>query len=220
MYVGLKMMKRGQFAVATPGMLVSEAEKLMLQNRLWMMLVIDEHDKLVGWIQKEDVKAALPSLATSLSRHELNYLLSKLKVEKILRKDVPTVPPQTEIEEAAQIMYEKNLPGLAVVDGKNRLMGYISRSVMLEVLVEEMGLPQGGSRIVFEVEDRAGVIHEVSGIIAALGISIIATGTFYHNGRRIVVMRVKTEDPGPIVKALTERGYAMVGPETFEAEWS
>lgn len=214
MYVGNKMLRLGEFATVTPETLVVEAEKVMEQNRLWMLLVMRDK-KLVGYIRKEDCLEVLPSRATTLSRHELNYVLSKLKVEKILHKDVPSVPPQTEIEEAANKMYKDDLPGLAVVDGKNNLLGFINRAVMLEVLVEEMGLEQGGSRIVFEVVDRKGVICEVSGIIAGMDISIISTGTFFHNGRRIVVFRVQTEDPAPIIKELTARGYTMYGPDEF-----
>lgn len=216
MYVGLKMLK--DFPVATPETLVIEADKIMNENRLWMLLVV-EGKKLVGYVNKEDVREALPSRATSLDKHELNYLLSKLTIAKILRKDVPTVPPETEIEEAAELMYLDNLAGLAVVDTKNNLLGFINRSQMLEVLVEEMGLKQGGSRIVFEVEDRTGVIYEVSKIISDMGISIISTGTFFHDSKRIVVFRVKTDDPTPIAKALHEVGYTLVGPETFEHTW-
>lgn len=219
MYVGLKMLKLDQFVTITPDTLVVDAEKLMEQNRLWMLFVEDE-GKLAGYVRKEDVLEALPSRATTLSKHELNYLLAKLKVEKILRKDVPTIGPEAEIEEAAQRMYIDDQPGLAVVDAKNTLLGYINRSVMLELLVEEMGLLQGGSRIVFEVEDRTGVIREVSGIIADMGVSIISTGTFFHDGRRIVVFRVKTDDPAPITKAIADKGYVICGPDTFASEWS
>lgn len=219
MYVGLKMLPRGKFVTVTKESLVTEAQKLMVENHFWMMLVV-EGDQLVGYIRKEDVNAALPSAATSLSKHEINYLLSKLKTEKILKKDVPTVTPDTTIEEAAERMHVEDLAGLAVVDRKNKLLGFINRSVMLEVLVEEMGLNQGGSRIAFEVVDRTGVIHEVSGIIADMGVSIIATGTFFHNDRRMVVFRVQTDEPGPIEKAIQERGYTIVGPGDFEEEWS
>ncbi len=219
MYVGLKMLKRGRFATVTPESLVTEADKLMFANRLWMLLVtVDE--KLVGYVRREDVREALPSMATTLDKHELNYLLSKLTVKKIMRKDLTTVPPETEIEEAAWMMYDKDLAGMAVVDGHNKLLGYINRSVMLEVLVEEMGLKQGGSRIVFEVEDRAGVMAEVAGLISDMGVSIIATGTFFHDSRRIVVFRVQTQDPTPIAKELHGRGFVLVGPETFASEWA
>lgn len=216
MYVGLKMLT--DFPTATPDTLVVEADKIMNDNRLWMLLVV-EGKKLIGYVNKEDVREALPSRATSLDKHELNYLLSKLTLAKILRKDVPTVPPETEIEEAAELMYLDNLAGLAVVDTKSHLLGFINRSQMLEVLVEEMGLKQGGARIVFEVEDRTGVIYEVSKIIFDMGVSIISTGTFFHDSKRIVVFRVKTDDPTPIAKALHDVGYTLVGPETFESTW-
>jgi len=90
---------------------------------------------------------------------------------------------------------------------------------MLEVLVEEMGLRQGGARITFEVEDRTGVIAEVSSFIAELGFSIISTGTFFHQNKRIVVLRVQTDDPTPIVKELINRNYTIIGPEDFADQW-
>ena len=218
MYVGLKMLKRGTFPTVAPESLVTEAEKLMERDRLWMILVV-EGDKLVGYVNREDAAEALPSRATSLSRHEINYLLTKLSVKEIMRKDLQTVPPHMEIEECADLMDRENLAGVAVVDRKQNLLGFINRTVMLAVLVEEMGLREGGSRIAFEVEDRKGVIHEVSGIIARMGISIISTSTFFHDSRRLVVFRVKTADPAPVVRALEALGYRMVGPETFEADW-
>ena len=217
MYVGLKMIKN--VPTVTPENLVMEADQLMEEHRLWMLLVT-EKGRLTGYVGKEDVRAALPSLATSLSRHEINYLLAKLTIKDILRRDTPTISPNAEIELAADRMDRENLAGLAVVDDQNRLLGYINRSVMLEVLVEEMGLAQGGSRIAFEVEDRSGVIAEVSNVIFSMGISIISTATFYHRGRRMVVFRVKTDDPSPINEALMQRGYTLVGPAHFAAEWT
>jgi acetoin utilization protein AcuB len=217
MYVGLKMIRN--VVTVTPDDLVIDADRLMEENRLWALMVI-EKDKLVGFLPKEDIRAALPSPMTSLSRHELNYLLSKLTVRKLVRKDLITVGPETEIEVAADLMDKNNLAGLAVVNGKKQLLGYINRTVMLEVLVEEMGLKEGGSRIAFEVEDRTGVIAEVSDIIFKLGMSIISTSTFFHNDRRMVVLRVKTDDPTVVKKALVDCGYTLVGPEDFAADWS
>ena len=218
MYVGLKMIKRGDIVAITPQTLISEAEKLMEQNRLWMLLVVDG-DRLAGYVTKEDALESLPSRATTLEKHELNYLLSKLKVEKILRSDVPTVSPGTEIEVAAQRMHDEGLHGLAVVNGDHSLLGYINRDVMLEVLVEEMGMGHGGSRIVFEVQDRSGVISDASGVIAGLGVSIIAMSTFYHDGKRMVVFRIQTDNPEPVARALAGHGFILAGPENFAGEW-
>ncbi|MBC15845.1 Acetoin utilization protein [Pseudodesulfovibrio profundus] len=218
MYVGLKMLR--DFVKVTPNTLVKDAQKQLEDSKLWMLLVVDDSGKLVGYVRKEDISAALPSIMTSLEKHELNYLMSKLTVEKIYRTDIKTVTPETEIEGAADMMYEMNLAGLAVVDKEGELIGYINRSVMLDVLSEEMGYREGGSRITLEVEDRSGVLYEVAGVIANMKMSIISTGTFFYNGRRVVVVRIDTEDSSPVAAALKERGYKLVAPEDFQGEWT
>lgn len=216
MYVGLKMLKG--FKTVTPRTSVAEAQKLLEQQHLWMLLVVDG-EKLVGYVRSEDIMAALPSVMTTLDKHEALYLISKLTIDKIMRRDIVSVPPEMEIEAAASIMHEKNVAGLAVVDARGKLIGYINRTVMLDVLVEEMGLRQGGARIVFEVEDRPGVLREVTGLIADKGVSIISTATFFHDGRRMVVIRLATDDASGIVAALDERGYRIQTYADFAGEW-
>ncbi len=96
-----------------------------------------------------------------------------------------------------------------MVDNGGELIGYINRSVMLDVLSEEMGYREGGSRITIEVDDRSGVLYEVAGVIANMKMSIISTGTFFYNGRRVVVVRIDTEDSSPVAAAL--RTEATIG---------
>jgi acetoin utilization protein AcuB len=216
MYVGLKMLR--DFETVTPKTPVNEAIRILDESKLWMLLVVED-DKLVGYVRKEDLTAALPSMMTTLEKHELHYLMTKLTVAKIMRKDIRRVSPETEIEVAADIMEKENLAGLAVMTEDGRLVGYINRTVMLDVLVEELGLRLGGSRIVFEVADRTGVLHEVSGLIASKGVSIISTATFFHNDRRMVVIRVALDDPSSIAASLQELGYRPVTAEDFVEEW-
>lgn len=216
MYVGQKMIR--DFVKVTPDTLVKDAQKMLEENKLWMLLVVED-EKLTGYVRKEDITAALPSIMTSLDKHELNYLMSKLTVGEIVRKDIKRVPPETEIEAAADMMAEMNLAGLAVVDECDNLLGYINRNVMLEVLTEEMGFRLGGSRITVDVEDRTGIIYEVAGIIANLKHSILATATFQLGTRRLIVFRVNTDDPKEITDVMKERGYKLVGPEDFKSQW-
>ncbi|WP_462323882.1 CBS and ACT domain-containing protein [Desulfoplanes sp.] len=216
MFVGLKMIK--DTPTIDPDTLIVEADRIMEKNRLWMLMVLKD-GKLVGYVTKEDIRSALPSPATTLSKHELNYLLGELTVKEVVKKNAPSVQPEMEIERAAQIMYEQNLAGLAVVDGANRFLGYISRSVMLEVLVEEMGLTQSGSRICLEVEDRSGIMAGVTRTISDMGVNIIATGTFYHANKRLVVFRIGVEDPGPVIGSLQDKGYCVINPGDVAKEW-
>lgn len=217
MYVGLKMLR--EFPTVSPATLVIEADKIMETRKVWM-LPVTENGHLVGYINKEDVRAALPSPMTTLSRHELNYLLQKLTIGKIIHREAISVLPETDLEEAAKIMQQNDLTGLAVVSKDNRLVGVINRSVMLDILTEQMGLKQGGERLTVEVLDRTGVIAEIASIVAGLGVSIISMATFFHGDQRMLVLRLKTEDPAEVIKALAERGYKAVGPEHFAGEWS
>ena len=134
MYVGLAMHKH--VPTITSDTLIIKADRMMEENKLWILLVV-ENGELKGYVAKEDIRAALPSGATTFSKHELNYLLSKMTVKDLVRGGMPTVNPETEIEVAAKIMHDRDLAGLAVVDKKNHLKGYISRSSMLSVLVED-----------------------------------------------------------------------------------
>jgi len=217
MYVGLKMHK--DFHPVMPKTPLSEAKRILERDQVWMLLVKDG-DKLVGYVRHEDLTAALPSMLSTLEKHEALYLISKLTVDQVMRKDITTVSPDMEIEAAAQVMHDKNLAGLAVVDPSGKLIGYINRTVMLEVLVEEMGLSLGGSRLVFEVEDRSGVIREVAEVIASKGMSILSTSTFFHAGRRMVVIRINSTDDSEVRKELEEKGYRLESAADFAGEWS
>jgi acetoin utilization protein AcuB len=202
----------------TPDTLIIKADRMMEENRLWILLVVED-GKLKGYVAKEDIRAALPSGATTFSKHELSYLLSRQTVKELVRREMPTVTPETEIEVAARIMHDRDLAGLAVVDAKNMLKGYISRSSMLNVLVEEMGLDLGGSRISVEVEDRKGVMADLSRLLFDLGVNILSASTFFRGSRRLIVFRVLTDDLDAVVKVLGDKGYPIVGPEYFSNEW-
>ncbi len=217
MYVGLAMDKH--VPTITSDTLIIKADRMMEEHRLWILLVVED-GRLKGYVAKEDIRAALPSGATTFSKHELNYLLSRMTVKELVRGGMPTVTPETEIEVAAKIMHERDLAGLAVVDTKNRLKGYISRSSMLAVLVEEMGLELGGHRMAIEAEDRKGLMAEISRLFFDMGVNILSTSTFFRGKQRLLVFRVQADDASALQRVLAEKGYKVAGPERFEQEWA
>ena len=116
-------------------------------------------------------------------------------------------------------MSRKELPGMAVVNASGKLIGYLSLRIMLELLVEEMGLHRGGKRFAVAFQDRKGVMAEISKIISELGINFVSAASFYRGDTCILVFRVQTEDLSPILSALKERQYNIVGPEYFADAW-
>jgi hypothetical protein len=74
-----------------PEMTVTEVRELMTKEKVGKLPVLDKHDNLVGIVTKKDLVNAGPSAATTLDMYEISYLLSKLKVEKVMEKNVVTV---------------------------------------------------------------------------------------------------------------------------------
>lgn len=122
--------------VIAPTQGLSEAHALMKERQIRRLPVMDG-DKLVGIISLSDVLEAEPSDATSLSIYELNYLLAKLPVSKVMTGNPITVEPSTLLAEAAQIMLEKKIGGLPVMEGK-KLVGIITESDIFRALVKLM----------------------------------------------------------------------------------
>jgi acetoin utilization protein AcuB len=112
-----------------------EAHKLMKECHIRRLPVVD-HGKVVGILTLGDIREASPSDATSLSIFELNYLLAKLNVEKIMTRDPITIAPMATIREAAQIMLEHKIGGVPVVEDE-KLVGIITESDIFRVLVQE-----------------------------------------------------------------------------------
>lgn len=162
---------------ATPEMTIKAAAALMKQEKVHRLPVLDSQKRLVGVISEKDILLAAPSPATTLSTYEMNYLLEKLTVQKIMKKDPATVGTDATVEEAARLMVDNDLSCLCVLDGV-KLVGIVSKSDLFKMLLEMLGSRQYGTRVEFVVEDRPGVIAKISTALAENGLNIIAFGTF------------------------------------------
>lgn len=189
---------------------ILEAQKIMRESRVRRLPVVDE-GKLVGIVTYNDLLEASPSKATTLSRFELTYLLSKMTVAEIMTQGVITVSPDIPIEEAALIMQKNQIGGLPVVE-EGKVVGIITESDIFEVFIETLGVREGGTRITLELPQRPGVLHEVTGVIKEYGINILSLATFYEEGKpdyRYVVVRINTLNPSEVVARLRERGIMV-----------
>jgi len=113
-----------------------EACELIRQHKIRRLPVVNKEGKLVGIVTRGDLRGAQPSEATTLSIWELNYLLSKLKIAKIMSPDAITIPMDATLSEAAQVMIDSKISGLPVVDEKGDLVGMITESDIFRMVVK------------------------------------------------------------------------------------
>jgi acetoin utilization protein AcuB len=125
----------GALITVRPDTPVLDARHLMVQERIRHLLVTNERGELMGIVTDRDIKLNLPSQATSLSVWELNHLLTRLTVAKVMTQSVITVGPDREARDAAQLMLDHTIGALPVVDG-GRLIGIVTETDLLRAFVK------------------------------------------------------------------------------------
>lgn len=154
---------------------VQEALAAMRKDKVRRYPVVDKRGKLIGIVTQSDLMNASPSEATTLSVWEVNYLLSKIMVERVMTRDVITICADCTIEEAARIMADNHIGGLPVIDG-DKLVGIITETDLFNVFLEMLGARIPGVRLTVEIKNVPGKLHELTGIISDLGGNINGMG--------------------------------------------
>jgi len=199
--------------------LIWEAQKIMKENNIRRLPIMDK-GKLVGVITQHDLLEASPSPATSLSIHELNYLLSKMKVKEIMKKNPVTLTPETPFEEALKIGQEKKIGSFPVVES-GKLVGIATESDIVRFLTRALGLREEGSRITIEgLGASLGELEKMIQIINQHGTIILSMISMPRPEKKdwMIVFRLKTTDPNPIVKDFKKAGFNVTYSAWFRCE--
>ena len=210
MYIG-RIMHTDLITIGPDATLV-EARELIESKNIDHLLVVDESDKLVGLVSDRDLKQYWASPATTLSSHELSYLLEKILVKMIMVKTVVTVTPETTIERAAYTMQLNNINSLPVMD-QGELVGIITSTDVMGVLLEAIGIQEDSVRLCVLVANRIGAIAEVSALLRDLDINIQSLVTWpvrNHAGIHQLVLRLSGDDGPRAVAALNKNNMKVL----------
>jgi acetoin utilization protein AcuB len=206
MFVGRRMTRN--LITVTPDTNILKVKNLLKECNIDQVPVV-EGKKLVGIITDKDIRNNSASPASTLSIHELNYLLSEMNAGEIMTKKLYTASPGTTIEAAARLINEKRVNSLPVVVN-DELVGIITTCDMLNVLLEFMGMDTPSSRIELALSSNMGEIEKISNIVNNMGltiISIVSAISREKSDTRTTVIRVNTGDVTDLCKAFEEAGY-------------
>lgn len=196
---------------------IDEALQLMREKKVRRLPVLDKQGKLVGIVSEKDLLYASPSPATSLSIHEIHYLVSKIKVADVMTKGVITVGEYTPLEEAARIMVDHKIGGLPVLrDGT--LVGIITETDLFKIFLELLGAREAGARVTMLVPEQPGILATITREIAEMGGNIISLGTFLGEDptNRLITVKVAEVEQEKLVTSMESLGMEIVDARTCE----
>ena len=177
---------------------VQEAIHLMHAHAIRHLPVVNRLKKLKGFVTLTDMKQGLlPAMVTGVSLADL------------MIKD-PIIHPDADIEEAAQIIYQRKIGGMPVVDDNNKVVGIITVTDLLGAFIKIMGLLTNGTRLDVNVGDDPRGFEKVSRVIHDHGGEVVSVGIAAHRtDKKIYYFRLKKCPVQPVVKALQDKGYEV-----------
>ena len=190
----------------TPKTKIFDAVDLMKKYDIHRLPVMEE----VGLITEGTIQEALPSKATSLSVHEVNYLLNKTVVSDVMIKDVKTISPDAELEDGIYLMRQNKINVLPVLDG-TKLVGIITNNDIFDAFLKLTGYYEGGTRIQLKIlEDKKGVLARVAKILADHDFSILTVIVDHQVNATILEIQLASKETEEIKQLLTDNGYEVL----------
>ncbi len=95
---------------------IGEAAEKMIEAGVGAVVVMEDLARIVGIVTERDILRAVAQRARA----------AEAKVRQWMTESVITIEPETEIKDAAKMMFERNFRHLPVVNSEGRLMGIAS----------------------------------------------------------------------------------------------
>ena len=210
MYVNL-IMKR-DLTTIRPETPFYEARWIIQEKGVRHLPVVDDSRRILGLVTNYDIRSAAAA-DSNLSLQDLAFVLGKLRAAAFMTpaERLVTVKPETVIEKAVQLMHDRKVSCLPVVDKGQEVVGMVTETDVLGTFVDVMGLKEKGMRLALTMEDEPGKLFGALEVIKNYNVNIasIFSPTLTVEGKRMVVLRLKTQEADRIVKDLERLGYGI-----------
>jgi acetoin utilization protein AcuB len=190
---------------------ILEALEIMKHNKV-KRLPVTKSGKFVGLVSRNMIRDASPSEATSLSVHELNYILFKMTVGYLMVKKPITVSPDLPVEEAIWLGIQHGVGALPVME-ENTLVGIITESDISRIVINALGVGQKDSqRITIDASGkRFGYLQDLVRVLDTHNIPMLSLMGIPKSGRKdwVLILRLQTKDAARAVEDLKNEGFKV-----------
>jgi acetoin utilization protein AcuB len=201
------VMRAAVLSVA-PSTPLREVARLMRERGIRHLTVVEE-GRLVGIVSDRDLKRAMAWSPPGRTPPETADALDRVEAREIMTGAVITTAPMFPVEEAARVMVREKISALPVTEG-DRLVGIVTETDLLELLVAGLGVAEPSSRLDVALGERRSALGEVLRAVEEAGTPLSSVMTLTTaRGFREAVLRLATIDPTPAVRALETKGFSV-----------
>ncbi|CAD5901992.1 CBS and ACT domain-containing protein [Carnobacterium maltaromaticum] len=188
---------------------ILEALDLMKDHQIHR-LPVTKDGQIKGLVTEGIIQENSPSTATSLSIHEMNYLLTKTAVGDIMLKNVITIAPDALLEEAADTMRKNQVSVLLVIGTDHKLVGIITEKDIFAAFLDLLGYYNQGTRVVVDIkDDHTGILEKLTHLFTEEQMNIDQIAVYRQVGLTQVVIQVASVEVAKIKQKLMDNGYTV-----------
>ncbi|MBD7943496.1 MULTISPECIES: acetoin utilization AcuB family protein [Psychrobacillus] len=194
----------------TPSHTINDALKVLKEQRIRHIPIINEEREVLGVVTDRDLKEATPSSLQVIQDADV----LNMPLEKIMTKNPITGHPLDFVEETACIFYDNRI-GCLPITSQGKLVGMITESDLLYKFIELTGVHQPGSQMEIRVPNRPGVLFEISKVFYEQKMNLLSVLVYPDKNDseyKILVLRVKTMNTLKLVQAVKDAGFEVLWP--------
>lgn len=175
---------------ASPKTSFNEAIKLMDNNSIHHLPIINKKGELVGIVTRNDMLRAEPSRVSTLSIYEIAALLDKVTMSQLMSSPVLAINEDCSISEAAHFMVESDI-GCLPVTNDDKLIGIITDSDIFKTFIEVTGGGESGTRIEAKLPNIKGQLADFTRVVADAGSWIVSLTLTYEESGEYFYIDIK-----------------------------
>ena len=192
-----------------------EAQKLMQQQNVRHLPVVDADNRLVGMVTDRDVRSALPSeLAKGEGNEQIRAQYAHVKVADAMTTDLLTISPSHTLQDAIMLIEQKKVGAFPVVDDDNKLVGVLSVRDLLRAFINVLGIGEAGTLLCILVDERVGQLKKIVDVITEENISCgsVLVARYWDKDKRAVFPYLLSLNVARVKSRLQEMGFTLLDP--------
>lgn len=164
----------------------------IFQEHNTSMLPVTGNGKLLGILTPRDLRRVASENDSPPDLRSIPDEVLKLKVSSVMSREPLAVPPDFTVEETAELLLEKRIPGCPVLDHQGRIVGIVTKRDLLQAFVVGSGIGKVGILFGFVVKDQQDCIKELFDVIRKYDARTCSIMSCYANapeGYRFIQIR-------------------------------